>query len=68
MGEHHADHHDSEARHQCWFAQQMTVATIEPGRGNVEVPSIGAAFAAPQTQLDIIGVWYLLGLSASCAR
>jgi hypothetical protein len=46
----------------------MTVATIEPGRGNVEVPSIGAAFAAPQTQLDIIGVWYLLGLSASCAR
>jgi hypothetical protein len=34
----------------------LIVATLEPDSGNVELPSIGAAFAAPQTDLDLLGV------------
>src|SRR5678809_865616 len=41
------------------------VANLNLAVANVALPSIGAAFDASQTQLDLIAVGYSLGLAAS---
>ena len=41
------------------------VANLNLAVANVALPSIGAAFEASQTQLDLIAVGYSLGLAAS---